>query len=315
MKSETEDTIMSSVTIMLGAYNGQNYIAEQLDSIHRQRHSNWELIVSDDGSTDRTPEIINGYVSQWSTGKISLRPGPRNGFCKNFLSMACDPDLSSDYYAFSDQDDLWEPEKLSTAIEWLDSIPKNIPALYCGRTALVDNEGNQIGLSPHFKLPPSFRNALVQSIASGNTMVFNEAARQLLVVAGADVDVPSHDWWLYILVTGAGGVVKYDPVPHILYRQHEGNLVGGNISLRARWLRLVQLFQGRMRRWNTLHWNVLVRLRWILTEENQLILTDFDTVRNGSLPARLWAFMKSRLHRQTVLGHSGLIAAVCFRKV
>ena len=315
MKSEAEDTIMSSVTIMLGAYNGQNYITEQLDSIHRQRHSNWELIVSDDGSTDRTPEIINGYVSQWPTGKISLRPGPCNGFCKNFLSMACDPDLSSDYYAFSDQDDLWEPEKLSAAIEWLDSIPKNIPALYCGRTASVDNEGNQIGLSPHFKLPPSFRNALVQSIAGGNTMVFNEAARQLLVVAGADVDVPSHDWWLYILVTGAGGLVKYDPVPHILYRQHDENLVGGNTSLRARWLRIVQLFQGRMRRWNTLHWDVLLRIRWTLTEENQLILTDFDTVRNGSLPARLLAFMKSRLHRQTVLGHLGLIAAVCFRKV
>ena len=315
MKSETEDTIMSSVTIMLGAYNGQNYIAEQLDSIHRQRHSNWELIVSDDGSTDRTPEIINGYVSHWPSGKISLRPGPRNGFCKNFLSMACDPELLSDYYAFSDQDDLWEPEKLSTAIEWFDSIPKNIPALYCGRTASVDNEGNRIGLSTHFKLAPSFRNALVQSIAGGNTMVFNEAARQLLVVAGADVDGPSHDWWLYILVTGAGGLVKYDPVPHILYRQHEGNLVGANKSWSARWSRLVQLLQGRMRNWNAMHWHALSTLRGTFTKENQQVLDDFNIVRNGSLYARLSAFKKSPLHRQTVLGHVGLIIAVCFKKV
>ena len=63
MKSEAEDTIMPAVTIMLGAYNGQNYIAEQLDSIHCQRHSNWELIVSDDGSTDCTPEIIKNFAS------------------------------------------------------------------------------------------------------------------------------------------------------------------------------------------------------------------------------------------------------------
>ena len=306
---------MSSVTIMLGAYNGEAYVADQLDSIYAQRDSNWELIVSDDGSTDRTPEIIKKYVSKWADRKISLRPGPRNGFCKNFLSMACDPNLSSDYYAFSDQDDLWEPEKLSTAIEWLDSIPKNIPALYCGRTASVDNEGNQIGLSPHFKLPPSFRNALVQSIAGGNTMVFNAAARKLLVAASADVDVPSHDWWLYILVTGAGGVVKYDAVPRISYRQHGGNLVGANKSWTARWSRMVQLFQGRMRSWNAMHWHALLILRGTFTKENQQVLDDFDIVRNGSLHARLLAFMKSGLHRQTVLGHLGLITAVFFKKV
>ena len=315
MKSEAEDTIMSSVTIMLGAYNGQNYIAEQLDSIHRQRHSNWELIVSDDGSTDRTPEIINGYVSQWPTGKISLRPGPRNGFCKNFLSMACDPDLSSDYYAFSDQDDLWEPEKLSAAIEWLDSIPKNIPALYCGRTASVDNEGNQIGLSPHFKLPPSFRNALVQSIAGGNTMVFNEAARQLLVVAGADVDVPSHDWWLYILVTGSGGVVKYDPVPRISYRQHGENLVGANKSWTARWSRMAQLLRGRMRSWNAMHLRAIEKVRDLFTTENQRLVDDFQRIYSRSLFERLQILRKSGFHRQTTIDQLGLFAATILRKV
>ena len=306
---------MSSVTIMLGAFNGEAYVADQLDSIYAQRYSNWELIVSDDGSTDRTPEIIKSYVSKWADRKISLRVGPRLGFCKNFLSMACDPNLSSDYYAFSDQDDLWEPEKISTAINWLDNVPSDIPAVYCGRTLSIDSEGNQLGPSPHFRVPPSFRNALVQSIAGGNTMVFNAAARKLLMDAGADVDVPSHDWWLYILVTGAGGVVKYDPIPRISYRQHGGNLVGANNSWTARWSRMVQLFQGRMRRWNAMHWHALLTLRETLTKENQLVLDDFDIVRNGDLPARLLAFMKSRLHRQTVLGHLGLIAAVCFRKV
>jgi hypothetical protein len=77
----------------------------------------------------------------------------------------------------------------------------------------------------------------VQSIAGGNTMVFNPAAKALLEAAGS-LNVISHDWWLYILVMAAGGKVYYDPTPYIYYRQHPAALIGGNTSLSAKLKRM-----------------------------------------------------------------------------
>jgi hypothetical protein len=106
-----------------------------------------------------------------------------------------------------------------------------MPAVYGSRTSLIDSEGQTIGVSPLFRKPPAFANALVQNIAGGNTMVFNEPARQLLIKAGGAVDVPSHDWWLYLLATAGGGTVHYDTWCSVRYRRHERNLVGLNIGI------------------------------------------------------------------------------------
>jgi len=103
-------------------------------------------------------------------------------------------------------------------------------------------------MSPLFVFPPSFRNALEQRIAGGNTMVFNLASKRLIENAGL-LDVPSH-WWLYILVTGCGGLVFYDKVGYILYRQHDGTLVGGNNTYYAKTKRLIMALQGRFQNWN-----------------------------------------------------------------
>ena len=93
----------------------------------------------------------------------------------------------------------------SPGLGWLQTVPRGTPALYGARTLLIDPEGAYLGRSPLFCRPPTFRNALVQNIAGGNTMVFNEAARRLLMAAGSAVQVPSHDWWLYLLTTAGGG--------------------------------------------------------------------------------------------------------------
>ena len=74
------------------------------------------LIASDDGPTDDTINILKVYQAKWPAGKLSIKEGPRQGFCVNFLSMACDPNIKADYYAFCDQDDVKLPTKLSTAI-------------------------------------------------------------------------------------------------------------------------------------------------------------------------------------------------------
>src|SRR5690606_17695974 len=122
--------------------------------------------------------------------------------------------------------------------------PSDGPALYCTRTRTVSEEGSTVGLSPLFAKPPGFRNALVQSIAGANTMVMNRSAWRLVREASRRTSFISHDWWCYLIVAGAGGVVRYSPVARIGYRQHAKNLVGENNSWRARMSRLSHLMKG-----------------------------------------------------------------------
>ena len=115
--------------------------------------------------------------------------------------------------------------------------------LYCGRTRTVDEDGRVVGFSPQFSRPPCFANALVHNIAGGNTMVMNDSARQLILEAGV-VDVVAHDWWTYLMVSGAGGRVIYDDEPTVDYRQHDDNQVGANMGISARLGRYLRVMGG-----------------------------------------------------------------------
>ena len=303
------------VAILLCTYQGQIYLQAQLDSFVEQTHSNWELWVSDDGSRDGTHAILDQATKAWGKQKIYIHNGPKEGFCANFLSLTCKADIQADYYAYSDQDDIWKPEKLARAVAFLSEAPKDTPALYCSRTRVVDADDKSICMSPLFEKTPSFANALMQNIGGGNTMVFNEAARQLLIEAGEKVRVVTHDWWAYLLVSGCGGQVFYDPKPTVRYRQHCSNLVGMNNSWPARFKRIQQLFQGRFREWNDLNISALKSVRGRLTPKNQQVLDQFITARQQSLLHRVIGFRRSGIYRQTLFGKLGLIIAVVFNKI
>lgn len=305
----------SKVAILLCTYHGQHYLAEQLDSFVAQTHANWEVWVSDDGSLDDTHTILEEYQQKWPASRLSVYFGPAEGFSANFLSLTCRAGIEADYYAYSDQDDIWEPNKLARAVEWLETIPENIPALYCSRTRLVDANNNEIGLSPLFSKPPSFANALMQSIGGGNTMVFNNATRDLLREAGKNLPVITHDWWAYMVVAGCGGKVFYDSEPTLRYRQHDGNLVGMNATWPARFKRIRMFWQGRFRAWNDGNIAALRAMSHRLTPENREILERFARAREMSLIPRLIHLKRSGLYRQTVLGNLGLVAAAVFRKL
>jgi len=166
-----------TVHILLATYNGARYLAEQLESIARQTHSAWTLTVSDDGSTDDTLDIVQRFATQ-VTQPVSLLQGPKEGsstanFCH--LVAQAPTDNVQDLYAFCDQDDVWHDDKLQRAVQWHAQHPSQSVRLYCGRTQYVNEQLQPIGLSPSIKRPPSFGNALVQNIASGNTMVFSHA--------------------------------------------------------------------------------------------------------------------------------------------
>src|SRR5262245_18188806 len=135
------------VAILLCTFNGQNFLAQQLSSIAAQTHTLWELWTSDDGSKDDTKAILQ-CSAEASNQSIRIFAGPSQGFAANFLSLVRRRSIQADYYAFADQDDYWEPEKLSVALEWLRSVPPGEPALYCSRTRLIDENGRDLGLSP-----------------------------------------------------------------------------------------------------------------------------------------------------------------------
>jgi len=303
------------VAILLCTYQGQQYLQAQLNSFVAQTHTNWELWVSDDGSKDGTHAILAEAVKDWAPGKISVHNGPQEGFCANFLSLTCNVDIKADFYAYSDQDDIWKPEKLARAVAALSKVPKGVPGLYCSRTRVVDADDNPICMSPLFEKTPSFANALMQNIGGGNTMVFNEAARQLLIAAGENIQVVVHDWWAYLLITGCGGQVFYDPIPTVRYRQHGGNLVGMSSSWPARLKRIYLMLQGRLREWNDLNVAALQSVYGRLTPRNQEVLNQFVVARQLPLHQRLVGLMRSGVYRQTLYGKLGLIAAAVFNKI
>lgn len=313
--SATDTEAAPSVAILMCTYHGKHYLADQLDSIAQQSHSNWKVFVSDDGSEDETHHLLKQYKSKWPAKRLSIYSGPAKGFAANFLSLICNPDTKADFYAFADQDDIWEQDKLERALKWLRAVPAETPAVYCSRTRLVDSENREIGLSPLFAKKPSFQNALVQSIAGGNTMVFNNAARNLLRTAGPDVSVITHDWWMYLVVTGCGGEVHYDPHPSIRYRQHTGNLVGMNNSWNARLKRIHMLIRGHFQDWNDRNVAALLRINEKLTPENIKIFQNFLKARQSSLVPRLYYFKRSGIYRQTLFGTVGLIMAAIFAKL
>jgi glycosyltransferase involved in cell wall biosynthesis len=307
--------IHPDVAILLCTMQGRNYLGEQLDSILNQIHTSWTIWASDDGSDDGTLTLLEEYQARLGKARLSTHSGPAAGFAANFLSLTCNANITADYYAYADQDDIWEADKLARALEWLQTIPIGVPALYCSRTRNVDVNNQDIGFSRLFAKAPSFANALVQSIAGGNTMVFNDAARRLLRMAGADVEVVSHDWWAYLLVTGCGGEVFYDSLPAVRYRQHDTNLVGTNNSWTAGLVRARMLLGGRFRTWNDIHIAALETIRMHLTAENQRRLNEFSKARHSGFFARLAGMKRSGIYRQTLLGNLGLVAAIIFKKI
>src|ERR1039457_4707585 len=200
-------------------------------------------------------------------------------------------------------------------LTWLATVPDDVPALYCGRTELISMDGRSYGFSPLFTRPIAFRNALIQSLGGGNTMVFNKAAKRLLEVVGR-LDVVLHDWWMYQLVSAVGGAIRYDPQPALKYRQHLDNLIGSNLGWRARFVWLRMLLSGRFRDWNRMDVAALQRVpAHLIKPQNSVVLQLFAKARTASLLKRLYYLKQSGVYRQTLLGNIGLLAATLLKRI
>ncbi|MDS9469137.1 glycosyltransferase family 2 protein [Paracoccus sp. MBLB3053] len=306
---------MTKVSILMAVYNGQRFLQEQLDSFVAQDGVDWSLTASDDGSTDGSADIIAAFAAL-HPGRVEQVQGPRNGVAENFRHLLSFVPTSADFAAFSDQDDVWLPGKLSRAVSMLEKVTDGRPALYCSRTRIVSCDLGQRGLSRDISRPPSFRNALVQNIASGNTIVLNRAAVDLLQAAHAEAGpVPIHDWWAYQIIAGAGGEIVFDREPALLYRQHGENSIGANAGLRSLRERVQMTMRGRFASWHRMNTAALSASSHRMTEANRQILTDFQNALNTpSTLRRLKALRQSGAYRQTWTSNAALwVAAIINR--
>lgn len=314
-KGHLEKPPFLSTAILLGTHNGQAFLEQQLDSFGMQTDTHWQVWASDDASSDHTLALLKAYQQQWATNQLHILSGPAQGFVANFLSLVCRTEIHADYYAYADQDDIWEKDKLERALAWLNTVPSHTPALYCTRTRFIDEHNQELGLSSRIPHPPAFANALLHNIGGGNTMVFNEAARALLCLAGPEVNVIAHDWWTYIVVSGCKGVVHFDPYPSVRYRQHAHNLIGSNIGIVARYTRMRKVWQNHFKQWADMHLSALERLHSQLSADSLRTLQHFTQMREQWLIPRLISLKRSGVYHQRPLGTLGLWLAAVFNKI
>lgn len=232
---------MNKVHVLLSAYNGEQYISEQIQSILNQTYPFISILIRDDGSTDQTVEVLEELMNI-HPHKIKLIKGTNVGVVSSFFELLRAADTEADYYCFCDQDDVWLEHKVEHAITRLNSsIHTDVPAMVFTSTYLTDDKLNRKGTWP--KPPaqePSFFNALYENIAIGATITMNRSARNLFMQSKL-VDsqkVLMHDWWFYLVVSAFGTVI-YDNTTSMLYRQHSNNVVGGSNSflgkLKSKW--------------------------------------------------------------------------------
>jgi glycosyltransferase involved in cell wall biosynthesis len=210
---------------LLSSYNGSKFLRAQLDSLYRQTYPAIKILVRDDGSSDGTLELLQ---HEQSKGLIELVEEKKNlGATNSFFELLRLSALTDTaFIAFCDQDDVWFSDKIECAVSALADFA-DIPALYCSRLQIVDQNLNHKGFT-QIPRQTGFGNALVENIAVGCTTVLNRKAVDL-ICRQLPVNGFFHDWWCYLVISCLGKVVFDDSV-HIYYRQHGNNTVGAAMT-------------------------------------------------------------------------------------
>ncbi|WP_419731045.1 glycosyltransferase family 2 protein [Lichenicola sp.] len=291
---------VTPVAVLLSTYNGARYLPQQIESLLQQSFRSWSLLWRDDGSSDETATLMQAFAEQ--AGPCRCPPiqdqDGHVGIAGSFLSLLrrVPPDTIA---AFADQDDIWLPDKLRRGVDALAAVPKDVPALYCARQRLVDENLAPLGLSPYRGRPGRFPAALTQNVATGCTVMLNPAGVALVAASQAPAGT-LHDWWSYLVVSAAGGQLIADPVPVVLYRQHQQNAVGaphsplrrGVMALRRGPDEFMQLFRR--------HVDGLMAYRHALSPAALRDLEALHRALSGGLLSRLQAMRQVRsLIRQT----------------
>lgn len=196
---------MEKVAVLLSTYNGEKYIREQIDSLINQTYNNIDIYIRDDGSKDQTLQILKEYKEKYSN--INLEAGQNVGFIRSFFKLldTCD---NANYYAYCDQDDVWESDKIEKAVNYLSKADKGTPTLFFSNADYYNEKMEFVGKAKSKRLF-NFRNSLVECVSQGMTMVINSCAREI-ICKDKPKECLYHDWWTYMICSGFGQIIYCD---------------------------------------------------------------------------------------------------------
>lgn len=297
------------IVIALCTYNGARFLEAQLQSYVQQRHTNWSLWVSDDGSTDDTLDILYDFQrNQADSHSVHIIRGPGQGVCANFLSLLCHPEFPKSYVALSDQDDVWMPGKLACGLHKVSQVPA-LTVLYGAQSHHTDLNLRPIGTSHLARSCPEFRNALVQNVVSGHSIILSPQALELVRSVGVPESAAFHDWWLYQLITGAGGHVILDEACVLQYRQHSSNLMGASRGLISTVKRMGLMRQRIYKQWMSANTAALWAARAHLTDDAVSVLNRMQQHSDLIGLRRVFLLRRIGVKRQTRFGTLALYLA------
>lgn len=222
------------IDVLLATYNGESYLREQLDSIIHQSFEDWHLIIRDDGSDDKTCEIISEYVCKYPERITFYQNDYPTGSAKaNFIKMLYD--TQAEYIMFSDQDDIWLRDKILYSLLEIQRVEeikgKMHPALVATDLCVVDKDKNKIASSfLHYMNLPSniiLNRLLIQNNITGCTIMINKKLSELLKEVHNTGRILMHDHFAALIGCVLGSAVLL-PKQTIMYRQHEKNSVGAS---------------------------------------------------------------------------------------
>jgi len=216
----------------MATYNGQKYVAEQIESILMQSHQNFKLHINDDASTDNTLDILQKYASQHSNKIMVTQNSVNSRSAKyNFINMMIGAE--DDYVMLCDQDDVWLPNKIERTLSKMEEMElkygTETPLLVHTDLVVVGEDIGQI-ISPSYRQAMNsdygrvqLRDQIIQNTLTGCTAMYN---RSLAKFVNAKPDfLVMHDWWLMLVASAFGKIGSLDEQT-TLYRQHGNNSIG-----------------------------------------------------------------------------------------
>ncbi|MBW8295548.1 glycosyltransferase [Sphingopyxis sp.] len=297
----------TSVGVMLATYDGEKFVAEQIDSILNQEGVETALYVRDDGSTDGTLDILRAYAEAYP-GRLSLLDTASSRFgaaCGNFLSMLVEiHGAPHAYFAFADQDDIWLPRKLERAVRMLNE--KGASGYASNLVAFSDAKGIEWTVAKAQPQRPF--DHLFQSASAGCTYVFDRQAAALIYsrigrVEDHDWKNMSHDWLCYAICRSHGLPWVIDEWAGIRYRQHEQNQFGALPGSAGAFKRMSLMRQGWYR-------SIVLRNRAFLNSDNAAEQAVLDRVARLDVGDRLWLATNARKLRRELKAQLALAGAV-----
>jgi glycosyltransferase involved in cell wall biosynthesis len=311
-------TKSTKVAILLAVYNGEKFLIKQLESIKNQSYKNWVIYARDDGSIDNSILILQDFQRKIGKNKIVIHKGKNIGYQYNFFELIMNKKNNGDLFFLCDQDDIWFKNKIKDIVSFFNNHDHLGPLLYCGRSILIDENDNIIGSSNNFTKKTSLNNALVQSIAGGNTMAFNKKLKLVIEknYRCFTKNVVHHDWTIYLVNELFNGLTFFDKDPKIYYRQHNNSVIGNNNTFFSKVIRFYRLIAGDYKYWNAKNFKLLGLLKnQVDSHKKKLFINFYKNIKHKNFYIRVLTIKRNNIYRQGFFANLTLYLGAILKKL